>query len=89
VLVDDEGRPHGWLDENALSGDGVRGADALPIGPTPTTSTSLRDALSLHLADGRRYLATVDEDGRFAGLLTIELVRQRLSLAAEREEAPA
>jgi osmoprotectant transport system ATP-binding protein len=89
VLVDDDERPTGWLDEAALSGEQVNGADAIPIGPTPSPSTTLRDALSLHLADGRRYLATVDDDGRFAGLLTVELVRQRLAAGLQPAEAAA
>jgi osmoprotectant transport system ATP-binding protein len=89
VLIDDDGRPTGWLDESALSGEQVNGADAIPIGPTPSPSTTLRDALSLHLADGRRYLATVDDDGRFAGLLTVELVRKRLAEGLQPAEAAA
>jgi osmoprotectant transport system ATP-binding protein len=86
VLVDADGRPVGWLDGAALGGERVSGEDAIPIGPTPSSSTSLRDALSLHLADGRRYLATVDGDGRFAGLLTVELVRERLARRPEAAE---
>jgi osmoprotectant transport system ATP-binding protein len=83
VLVDGDGRPEGWLEGRALAGDRVRAGEAIPIGPTPSLEVSLRDALSLHLADGRRYLAAVDAEGRLAGLLTIEIVRARL--AGERE----
>ncbi|MGB2711058.1 MAG: ABC transporter ATP-binding protein [Conexibacter sp.] len=54
-----------------------------PNGVQPATSvapeTSLRDALSLMLADGNRPLGVRGEDGRLAGLVTLELISAALS----------
>jgi osmoprotectant transport system ATP-binding protein len=93
VLVDADGRPLGWLEADALNGDRVSADAASPDeGAVVPLSTSMRDALSLMLADGRRYLVAVDDEGRVAGLVTIELVRRRLAAPPRREaeaEAPA
>jgi osmoprotectant transport system ATP-binding protein len=43
-------------------------------GPTATTDTSLRDALSLMLVEGRERLVVLDEEGRPAGTVALESI---------------
>jgi osmoprotectant transport system ATP-binding protein len=45
-----------------------------PGGPTATTQTTLRDALSLMLVEGRDALTVVDEDGRPTGTVRLESI---------------
>ena len=46
--------------------------------PTATRATSLRDALSLVLMDGTRPLVVLEDDGRVAGLVSVEVISQAL-----------
>ena len=47
LLVDDEGRPLGWIDRHDLAGDGpIDPGAATPGAPTVEPETTLRDALS-------------------------------------------
>jgi osmoprotectant transport system ATP-binding protein len=45
-----------------------------PDGPSATEHTSLRDALSLMLVEGRERLVVVDEDGRPTGTVGLEAI---------------
>ena len=45
-----------------------------PGGPTATENTSLRDALSLMLVEGREQLVVVDEEGRPTGIVSLESI---------------
>jgi osmoprotectant transport system ATP-binding protein len=45
-----------------------------PDGPTATTQTSLRDALSLMLVEGKERLVVVDEDDRPTGTVALEAI---------------
>ena len=61
-----------------------------PPGPRVTTTTSLRDALSLMLADGRSEVVATADDGSVAGLLTLDQIRAAMSPEATPEAgAPA
>ena len=53
-------------------------ANGAAHGATIDPDTSLRDALSLLIADGDRPLAVRDGDGRVAGLVSLELIRAAL-----------
>ena len=55
LLVDEDGRPRGWLSERALTGERVR--EELRSGPEPIVELDdvLRDALSDLLAHGAQY----------------------------------
>jgi osmoprotectant transport system ATP-binding protein len=58
--------------------------------PRVATSTSLRDALSLMLADGRSELVATADDGAVAGVLTLDQIRAAMSPdAAPEAGAPA
>ena len=76
LLVDDEGRPRGWLSERALLGERVR--EELRSGPEPFVELDdvLRDALSDLLAHGAQYGPVVDDQGKAVGVLSMELLAQ-------------
>ena len=78
LLVDDEGRPLGWLSERALHGERV--TPDLRSGPDPVVELDdvLRDALSDLLANEAQYGPVVDERRRVAGVLSIELIGHAL-----------
>jgi osmoprotectant transport system ATP-binding protein len=74
LLVDEQGRPIGWLSERGLAGDVVR--EELSSGPEPIVDLDdvLRDALSSLLAAEVQYAPVVDPRGCVAGVLSIELL---------------
>ena len=74
LLVDDDGRPRGWLSERALTGERVR--EELRSGPEPIVELDdiLRDALSDLLGHGSQYGPVVDDTGKAVGVLSMELL---------------
>jgi osmoprotectant transport system ATP-binding protein len=78
LLVDDQGRPQGWLSGRALVGERV--TDALRSRPTPILELEdvLRDALSDLLAEEAQYGPVVDERGAVTGVLSIEILSHAL-----------
>jgi osmoprotectant transport system ATP-binding protein len=87
LLVDDEGRPLGWLSDRALAGDRI--TDELRSRPQPIIETDdvLRDALSHLLAEEAHYGPVVDERGAVTGVLSIEILSH--ALKADPEEVPS
>jgi len=87
LLVDDEGRPRGWLSERALLGERVR--EELRSGPEPFVELDdvLRDALSDLLAEEAQYGPVVNERGEVVGVLSIELIGH--ALRSDPEEVPS
>jgi osmoprotectant transport system ATP-binding protein len=79
LLVDQDGRPLGWLSERAMSDETVR-AD-LSSGPEPVVDLDdvLRDALSDLLAAEVQYGPVVDAHGRVVGVLSIELLSHTIA----------
>lgn len=79
LLVLDGGElPIGRLPIERLNGQPVAAEDADPLAATASRETSLRDALSLVVADGNRPLVVVEDDGRLAGLVSLELISDAL-----------
>ena len=74
LLVDDDGRPLGWLSERALDGERVREELRSPAEPVVELDDILRDALCDLLAHEIQYGPVVDADGRVVGVLSIELL---------------
>jgi osmoprotectant transport system ATP-binding protein len=74
LLVDEHGRPRGWLSERAMLGERV--GEDLRSGPEPTVELDdiLRDALSDLLAHGTQYGPVVDDQGKAVGVLSMELL---------------
>ena len=87
LLVDDEGRPKGWLSERALNGERV--SEDIRSRPTPVLELEdvLRDALSDLLAEEAQYGPVVDERGAVTGVLSIEILSQ--ALKTDPEEVPS
>ena len=74
LLVDEHGRPRGWLAERGMTGERVR--EELRSGPEPIVELDdvLRDALSDLLAHGSQYGPVVDDTGKAVGVLSMELL---------------
>jgi osmoprotectant transport system ATP-binding protein len=81
LLVDDQGRPLGWLSERGLEGEHVTAE--VRSGPDPVVELDdvLRDALSDLLAHEAQYGPVVDRNRRVAGVLSIELIGHALKAA--------
>jgi osmoprotectant transport system ATP-binding protein len=87
LVVDDEGRPVAWLDDEDLRGDRVEPGTGSPVQIVDRDDV-LRDALSDLLQSQVQYGAVVDERGRVDGVLSIELIHEFLVPEAEGEVAP-
>jgi osmoprotectant transport system ATP-binding protein len=83
LLVDDNGRPQGWLSERGLQGERVRAELRSGAEPVVELDDILRDALSDLLASDTQYGPVVDADGRVAGVLSMEVLAHALSVPAE------
>jgi osmoprotectant transport system ATP-binding protein len=83
LLVDDHGRPIGWLSERGLHGERVREELRSPAEPVVELDDILRDALSDLLQSDTQYGPVVDADGAVAGVLSMEVLAHALSQKAE------
>ncbi len=79
-MVDDDGRPKGWLSERGLQGERVREDCRSPAEPIVELDDILRDALSDLLGSDSQYGPVVDADGRVAGVLSMEVLSHALSV---------
>ncbi|WP_307086765.1 ABC transporter ATP-binding protein [Arthrobacter agilis] len=68
LLVDTEGRPHGWVPQASRAGF-TRQADAVPGGSLYTRGDSLRRALDAALSSPSGLGVAVDDDGRVVGVV--------------------
>ncbi|HLL87510.1 MAG TPA: ABC transporter ATP-binding protein [Thermoleophilaceae bacterium] len=84
LLVDDQGRPQGWLSGRGLAGERVRPELRSRAEPLVELDDVLRDALADLIESQVHYSAVVDAEGRLAGVLSVEIVSQALQLPAER-----
>jgi osmoprotectant transport system ATP-binding protein len=83
LVVDDNGRPLGWLSERGLQGERVRDDYRSPAEPIVELDDILRDALSDLLSSDSRYGPVVDADGCVAGVLSMEALSHALSVPAQ------
>jgi osmoprotectant transport system ATP-binding protein len=75
LLVDAEGRPIGWLDQDEIPREGVLRADrAIPMSPLLNRRTTLKDALSLLLDADVQAGILVDRRGAVLGLVTAGMI---------------
>jgi osmoprotectant transport system ATP-binding protein len=79
LVVDDRGRPRGWLSERGLAGERVIEDLRSSAEPIVELDDILRDALSDLLAADTRYGPVVDEAGAVRGILSIEAVGHALA----------
>ncbi|HXS43813.1 MAG TPA: CBS domain-containing protein, partial [Solirubrobacteraceae bacterium] len=88
LVVDDDGRPVAWLDEDDLRGERIEPGTGSPV-QTVECDDVLRDALSELLTSQVQYGAVVEPSGRVVGVLSIEIIHEFLVPEAEGEVAPA
>jgi len=74
LLVDDDGRPQGWLADAALGGERVERKLRSAADPIVELDDILRDALADLLMSDTRYGPVVDDAGRVAGVLSIDVI---------------
>ncbi len=78
LLVDQEGRPKGWLSKKALAGERVTEDLRSEAAPTVEMDDILRDALADLLSGEARYGPVVDGSGRVKGVLSLEVIARFL-----------
>ena len=76
LLIDDDGRPLGWLSERALAGERVTDELRSRAEPMLDIDDVLRDALS-DLLRGGAVRPVVDERGAVVGVLSIDMLAPR------------
>ena len=79
LVVDDRGRPRGWLSERGLAGERVIEDLRSSAEPIVELDDILRDALSDLLAADSRYGPVVDGDGMVRGVLSLEALGHALA----------
>jgi osmoprotectant transport system ATP-binding protein len=87
LLVDESGRPLGWLSDKGLQGERVAEDLRSPAKPVLELDDILRDALSDLLQEEARYGPVVDHEGAVCGVLSIEMLAH--ALRTDPEEVPS
>ena len=80
LLVDAEGRPHGWVPQ-ARRGSITRQAEAVPGGSLYTRGDTLRRALDAALSSPSGLGVTVDDDGRAVGVVRATEILELIEVA--------
>jgi osmoprotectant transport system ATP-binding protein len=83
ILVDDAGRPVGWLADRGLAADRVARELRSRAEPLVELDDVLRDALADLIESEVRYSPVVDSEGRLAGVLSLEVISQTLHVPPE------
>jgi osmoprotectant transport system ATP-binding protein len=83
LVVDEAGRPMGWLSERGLQGERVREDFRSPAEPAVELDDILRDALSDLLQADSQYGPVIDQDGKVAGVLSMEALSHALTIPAD------
>jgi osmoprotectant transport system ATP-binding protein len=78
LLIDENGRPLGWLADRALAGERVTDELRSTAEPRIELDDILRDALSDLLAEETQYAPVVNERGEVVGVLSIEILAHAL-----------
>ena len=79
LLVDERGRPIGWIPERELPHRGPLGADlASAMSPLLDRRTTLKDALAMLLEADVQAGIVVDPAGAVSGLVTAEMIAEHL-----------
>jgi osmoprotectant transport system ATP-binding protein len=82
LLLDDRDRPIGWIERSAIPAAGPLAAGlAVPASPLLGAETTLKDALSMLLDADVQAGLVVDPRGAFVGLVTAEMIADRLRAA--------
>ncbi len=79
LLLDERDRPIGWIHRNSLPEHGPLTADlAVPASPLLDLETTLKDALSMLLDADVQAGLVVDPRGAFLGIVTAEMIADRM-----------
>ena len=79
LLVDERRRPIGWIDQDDIPTEGgLDAALAIPMSPLLDRRTTLKDALSMLLDADVQAGIVVDRAGAVLGLVTVEMIAERL-----------
>ncbi|HSO29074.1 MAG TPA: ATP-binding cassette domain-containing protein [Candidatus Sulfomarinibacteraceae bacterium] len=79
LLLDDGDRPIGWIERSKIPASGPLAAGlAVPASPFLDPATTLKDALSMLLDADVQAGLVVDARGAFQGLVTAEMIADRL-----------
>jgi osmoprotectant transport system ATP-binding protein len=90
LLLDEHDRPVGWLADAAVPESGpLDDVGAMPANPTFDRHTTLKDALAMLLATDVQAGIVVDDEGAFRGLITADMIAERVRMAAAPTPAPA
>ena len=87
LLIDENGRPLGWLSEKGMQGERVEPELRSKAEPVLELDDVLRDALSDLLQEEAQYGPVVDHRGQVAGVLSIEMLAH--ALRTDPEEVPS
>ena len=89
LLVDEQERPLGWIDQSDLAGSGpIDPGSATPGAPTVQPETTLRDALSALLGSSVQLGVVVDGRDRVIGLVSVDAIGERLRIPREGDGSP-
>ena len=78
LLIDESGRPLGWLSSRAMSGERITADLRSPAHPVVELDDVLRDALSDLLESQAQYGPVVDSRGGVRGVLSLEVLAHTL-----------
>ena len=78
LLIDESGRPLGWLSSRGMSGERITPDLRSPAHPVVELDDVLRDALSDLLESEAQYGPVVDSRGRVQGVLSLEVLAHAL-----------
>jgi osmoprotectant transport system ATP-binding protein len=78
LLIDEDGKPLGWLSDRGMSGERVEADLRSSAEPIVELDDVLRDALSDLLANETQYGPVVDANGQIAGVLSVEVIGHAL-----------
>jgi osmoprotectant transport system ATP-binding protein len=89
LLLDDRNRPIGWIDPASIPAGGtLTEAMAVPASPLLDPASTLKDALSMLLDADVQAGLVVDRNGAFNGVVTAELIAERLRPSARQASSP-
>jgi osmoprotectant transport system ATP-binding protein len=79
LVVDDAGRPKGYLPVDRIGNGRVDASSLRPLGAVGRADMPLRDALSIMLSQTGSHLVVVDDSERVAGYVSADLISEALA----------
>jgi len=85
VVLDGQRHPRGYVDRRvAIQGEGTAGENLLPLAFTVKRRDDLRTAVSQMFAHDTRWVAVLDDHGRYAGFVTQASITELLGTGSRR-----